>query len=300
MANAPQTSVARGLFREARPRQWIKNLLVFAAPFAAGALDDGDVLIRSLIAFVAFSMAASGTYFINDIVDRHADQEHETKRNRPIAAGIVSPELGVAVAVALLGGSLLVAFALSAEFALVLAAYVVVTISYSLALKHLPVVELGLLASGFILRAVGGGAATDIGLSEWFLMVTCFGALFIAGGKRFSELLTMAEKGGDHRPVLNEYSLSFLRQVRAVAASVTIMAYCLWAFDSAAARGSSFWYEMSIAPFVLAVLRYSLVVEEGRGGAPEEVFLSDRVLQILAAATIVLMGVAVMSTPPSL
>lgn len=210
------------------------------------------------------------------------------------------PELGVAVAAGLLIGSLAVAFALSGEFALVLAVYIVVTVSYSLAFKHLPVIELGLLASGFILRAVGGGAATGIGLSEWFLMVTCFGALFIAGGKRFSELLTLKGKGGDHRPVLDEYSLSFLRQVRSVAASVTIMTYCLWAFDSASIRGSSFWYEMSIAPFVLAILRYSLVVEEGRGGAPEEVFLSDRVLQILVAATIVLMGVAVMSTPPAL
>ena len=155
--------------------------------------------------------------------------------------------------------------------------------------------------SGFVLRAVAGGAATHVPLSPWFLLVTSFGALFIVGGKRSSEHEALGDDRAVHRAALGEYPAGFLRTVRTVAASVAVTAYCLWAFDrdnhlSRGARaGHLVWFELSIIPFVLAVLAVELAVERGRGGAPEELALKDRTLQALGVAWIVLLLVGIYS-----
>jgi len=272
----------RSLVRTARPKQWTKNVLVFAAPAAAGVLNEWDHLLQTLVAFVAFCLAASGTYFFNDALDAHADRQHPVKRFRPIASGHISPRLAKVVAVALVAAGILVAVPVrEGQLALVVAGYVALTLSYSAWLKHEPVIDLGVVAAGFVIRAIAGGAATGVGISDWFLIVAGGASLFMVTGKRYAEQIEMGDASGAHRATLTAYTRGYLSFVRAVAAGVTITAYCLWAFENAATTGSQTWFEISIVPFVLAILRYAHVVEQGGGGAPEDVVLNDHVLQVL-------------------
>src|SRR4051812_19907411 len=272
----------RALVRTARPKQWIKNVLVFAAPAAAGVLDEPKPLVQTIVAFVAFCLAASGTYFFNDALDAHVDRLHPTKQFRPVAAGHVSERLAKVIAVILVVLGILVAVPVqSGELAAVVAGYVLLTLTYSAWLKHEPVVDLGAVAAGFVIRAIAGGVATGVDISDWFLIVAGGASLFIVTGKRYAEQIELGDAGGAHRATLTAYSRGYLSYVRAVASSVTIMAYCLWAFESAAKTGTQTWFEISIVPFVLAILRYAHVIEQGRGGAPEDIIFSDRVLQVL-------------------
>jgi decaprenyl-phosphate phosphoribosyltransferase len=280
-ASAPQPSLAMALLRTARPKQWVKNVLVFAAPLAAGVLTEAGPLARTLVAFVALCFAASGTYFLNDALDVEADRQHPTKRNRPIAAGHLSVGAakvwaGVLIAIGI-GISIPVTHG---ELAAVVAGYALLTISYSIWLKHEPVIDLAAVAAGFVLRAIAGGVAADVFISDWFLIVAASGSLFMITGKRHAELVDVGDSGTTRRTLL-EYTTSYLGFVRAVAASVMVTSYCLWAFENASTTGDDTWFRLSIVPFVLAVLRYAFLIEQGKGGAPEEIVLSDRVLQIL-------------------
>ncbi|HEX6312973.1 MAG TPA: decaprenyl-phosphate phosphoribosyltransferase [Acidimicrobiia bacterium] len=280
-APPPSPSLARSLLRTARPKQWVKNTLVFAAPGAAGVLTEPDQLARTVVAFVAFCLAASGTYFLNDAADAEADRNHPVKRSRPIAAGHLSVGAARVIAIVLMVAALGLAAPLNnGKLALVVAGYIAITVSYSLWLKHEPVVDLGAVAAGFVLRAIAGGVATDVALSDWFLIVAGAGSLFIVTGKRHAEQVELGDASSGHRSTLAEYSESYLNYVRAVTSGVAITAYCLWAFENAAAVGDVFWFRLSIVPFVAAILRYALVIDQGRGGAPEEIVLGDRVLQI--------------------
>jgi decaprenyl-phosphate phosphoribosyltransferase len=270
------------LVRTARPKQWTKNVLVFAAPAAAGVLDQRDAIIQTLVAFVAFCLAASGTYFFNDALDAHVDRLHPTKQFRPVASGHISERLAKVVSLVLVLLAILVALPVQdGKLALVVAGYVVLTLSYSAWLKHEPVIDLGVVAAGFVIRAIAGGVATGVDISDWFLIVAGGASLVMVTGKRYAEQIEMGDAGGAHRATLTAYTRGYLSYVRAVASGVAIMAYCLWAFESAAQTGSQAWFEISIIPFVLAILRYAHVVEQGRGGAPEDVVLTDRVIQVL-------------------
>jgi decaprenyl-phosphate phosphoribosyltransferase len=290
----PRPSLARALLRTARPKQWVKNVLVFAAPGAAGVLDDPEQLGYTFVAFVALCLAASGTYFLNDALDARADREHPTKQHRPVAAGHVSTTTAITMFAILVIAALAISVPITrGELAAVVGGYVLLTVSYSLFLKHEPVVDMGAVAAGFVLRAVAGGVATDVEISDWFLIVAAFGSLFMVTGKRHAEQIELGSDASSHRATLEEYSTSFLSFVRAVAASVTVTAYCLWAFESAAATGDETAFRVSIVPFVLAILRYAHLIEQGKGGAPEEIVLSDRVLQVLAAAWIAAFAVGV-------
>ena len=272
----------RALVRTARPKQWMKNVLVFAAPAAAGVLDEPKHLVQTLVAFVAFCLAASGTYFFNDAVDAHADRLHPTKQFRPVAAGHISERLAKVIAMILVVLGIAVAIPVqNGELAAVVAGYVALTLTYSAWLKHEPVVDLGMVAAGFVIRAIAGGVATGVEISDWFLIVAGGASLFMVTGKRYAEQIELGDASGAHRATLTAYSRGYLSYVRAVASGVTIMAYCLWAFESAAKTGTQTWFEISIVPFVLAILRYAHVIEQGRGGAPEDIILSDRVLQVL-------------------
>jgi decaprenyl-phosphate phosphoribosyltransferase len=285
------------LVRLARPKQWIKNVLVVAAPGAAGVLGNGTALARTAVAFVCFCLAASGTYFINDANDAEADRLHPTKRHRPIAAGHLEPKLARAIAV----GLIVLALAITApvndgKLTAVIAGYLAVTFSYTLWLKHEPVIDLAAVAAGFVFRAIAGGAATGVPLSDWFLIVAGAGSLFVVTGKRHAELVELGTGPTTHRRSLDMYSSAFLNYVRAVASSVTILAYCLWAFEKSAKVGTPVWFELSIVPFVLGILRYALLLEHGQGGAPEDVVLSDRVLLVLGAVYVLLFGIAIHGT----
>jgi decaprenyl-phosphate phosphoribosyltransferase len=290
-------SLPAALLRLARPRQWVKNILLFAAPGAAGALTHRTPLVHTVVAFALFCLASSGTYFVNDAIDYEADRLHPTKRQRPIAAGIITPAYAIA------GGALMLALALtlsvlliSAQFAGVVAGYVFITIAYSVRLKHEPVIDLAAVASGFIIRAIAGGIAAGVLVSSWFIIVVSFGALFMVAGKRHAEQLDMGDDAGSHRATLETYSQAYLRYIRSTSSALAIAAYCLWAFDRETAIHANIpWYEFSIIPIVLGIFRYALVLENGAGSAPEEIVLSDRTLQFLGVAWAVLFALGVYS-----
>jgi decaprenyl-phosphate phosphoribosyltransferase len=291
-ARSPGT-VARGVLKTMRPRQWVKNVLVLAAPFAAGDLLMPGIAPKLAIAFVAFSLAASGIYLVNDAKDVEADRVHPTKRNRPIAAGIVPAGLAVGVAVVLLLGSLALSLLASVQLAALLAVYVVVQLAYCFWLKHQPVLDICIVASGFLMRAIAGGAATGIALSQWFLLVAGFGSLFMVAGKRYAEMMLADRTGAKIRKSLEAYSASYLRFVWGLSATVLITTYCLWAFEIRETENNPVWAAVSIVPFVVAVLRYSVDVDSGSGGEPEEIALGDRVLQVLALLWVGTLTVAV-------
>ena len=279
--------------REARPKQWLKNVLVFAAPTALGDIST-DLIVRSVVVFVAFCMTASGTYYWNDIKDVEADRAHPTKRNRPIASGAVP--LGVArmVGTLLLVGGPLLAFAVRPEAGGVVGLYAILTVGYSVSWKHIALLDLALVASGFVLRAMAGAAGTDTRMSSWFVMCTSFGSFFIVAGKRFAELLEMGDNATVTRRSLSAYSVPYLRQLLSVSCTATVVSYCLWAFENGeSASGALPWHGLSIVPMVLALLRYMMVLERGGGGAPEEVFTKDRSLQLYGLAWVVVYALGV-------
>ncbi len=265
-----------------RPRQWIKNVLVGAAPLAAGTILHGTTAVRTLLALVAFCLASSATYCVNDVMDREADAQHPTKRGRPVASGAVPPWAALALAAVLAVAA--VAVTGPPAFRLVVLGYLVLTVSYSVWLKHRPVLELGLVSGGFLLRAVGGGLATGLPLSQWFLIVTAFGSLFMVAGKRLSELIAAQHASAVVRRSLTYYPLSYLRMVLGISAGVTITGYCLWAFEVGAGHRGGTWSAISVAPFVLAVMRYGLDSDLGRVEEPEQVVRRDGTLQVLGLA----------------
>lgn len=290
---ATASSSVRAWIRLVRPRQWAKNALVFAAPLGAGVLFEPDAAVRSLIAFVAFSAAASATYAVNDILDADRDRSHPVKGSRPVAAGEVSASLAATVAAVLAAIALSAGLAVSTGLLIVIGVYLVSMLLYSVRLKHLPVVDLVLVAGAFVLRAIAGGVATDVPLSSWFLIVTSSGALYVVAGKRYSELTTLADAGREHRPSLHGYSEAYLRHVLTLGAGLAAIAYCLWAFEVPRTGASRMLMQLSIIPFVTALLRYSHIVIAGGGGEPEEVFLRDGVLIVLALMWILVFGTGV-------
>lgn len=273
-------STARALVRAARPRQWIKNVLVVAGPLAAGSLLQASALRAVTVAFLAFCLAASGIYLLNDVLDREADRAHPVKRLRPIASGAVGVPLAVATGVVLLIAAHVLALLTGyPRLAAVLAVYAILQLAYCVWLKHQAVLDLAIVSSGFLLRAVAGGAAAGVLLSPWFLLVASFGSLFMVAGKRFSEVALVGEGQGATRRGLELYSANYLRFVWGMAGAATITFYSLWAFSLD--RDNLFLPQLSIAPFVLALLRYAIDIDKGAAGEPESIVLGDRVLQVL-------------------
>jgi decaprenyl-phosphate phosphoribosyltransferase len=268
------------LARACRPRQWIKNSLVLAAPTAAGVLLQPRAILEMVVAVIAFCVASSGIYLVNDIVDVQADRVHPTKRHRPIASGELSVRTAWTAALVLLPGALVISALLTWQLLVVLAVYEVLQLWYCLGMKHEPVIELASVASGFLLRAVAGGVATHVELSEWFLIAAGFGSLFMAAGKRYAEILVVKETGAAIRPVLMRYTPSYLRFVWTLSAGVLVMTYAQWAFTIHQTTQNE-WSVGSIVPFVLALLRYAVDVDSGAAGEPEEIVLHDRLLLLL-------------------
>jgi decaprenyl-phosphate phosphoribosyltransferase len=285
--------VAGGLARAIRPRQWVKNVLVLAAPLASADLTQLSLLIKVAVAFVAFCLAASAVYLVNDSVDVAEDRAHPVKRNRPIAAGRVPVPLAVGTSVVLFLAALAVSLLASPQLLIVIAVYIAVQLGYCFGLKHQPVIDICIVASGFLIRAIAGGAATGIPLSQWFLLCAGFGSLFMVAGKRYAEFVLAERTGAKIRRSLAGYSASYLRFVWTLSATVLVMMYGLWAFEIRAAHHNSVWSVISMVPFVVAVLRYAVDVDGGNGGEPEEIAFGDRVLQVLALVWVCTLVVAV-------
>jgi len=287
-------SLLPGILRELRPKQWIKNLLVFAAPAAAGVIAERAELLRTIGAFACFCAAASATYLINDISDVESDRRHPTKRERPIAAGIVPVPVAIVLSILLLISGVGGAFLIRRDFGLTILAYLALTTVYTLWLKHIAVLDIISVAAGFVLRAIGGATATNVPISEWFFIVTSFGALFMVAGKRQGEQSDLGDEAAAIRPVLAQYTTGFLSYLRAVFSGGALIAYCLWAFSSAELQGSnSVLFQLSIVPFAIAILRYALLLEQGKGAEPENLVLSDRALLLAGGAWILLYGIAI-------
>jgi decaprenyl-phosphate phosphoribosyltransferase len=290
----PSRSLFTALLVEARPKQWAKNVLVFAAPGAAGILNHRAALADSAVAFVCFCLAAAGTYYLNDAADAASDRLHPTKRFRPIAAGEIPVRLARVLGVAMIGAGVGLGFAVRWQLAIVVAAYVTVTTCYTIWLKHIAVVDIVGVAAGFVLRAIAGGSATDVPISNWFFIVASFGSLFMVTGKRRAEARTMGAGAAGVRSTLGDYSPEYLAYLQAVTTGVVLVGYCVWAFEKAALTDYRIpWFQLTILPFVLAILRYALLVDAGAGGAPEDVVFRDRPLQIMAVAWALLFALGV-------
>ena len=296
----PSGPFLRSVLIAMRPRQWIKNLLVFAAPGAAGLLGRPGVLGRTTLAAGIFLIASAGTYLVNDAIDAPSDRVHPEKRNRPIAAGEISTTFAIVIGASLLVLAILAAtFLYGLQLASVIGAYVAITVSYTIWLKRVAVVELACVSAGFVLRAVAGGAAVHIPISPWFAIVTSSAALLVVTGKRSAEIDALGEDGAAHRQVLERYPQAFLRSLRTLAAAVAIIAYCVWAFERAAhvdigrPDADNIFFELSIIPFVLGVVSVELAIERGDGGAPEELVLRNRAIQVLALACLALVAVGI-------
>ncbi len=283
--HGPPKSLAGGIVKAIRPRQWVKNVLVLAAPLAAGSITDLEVLGPVAIAFVAFCLAASGIYLVNDALDVEADRAHPTKRFRPIAAGVLPVNLAYVLSAVFLAGSIGLSFVADWRLAVVMGIYVVVQLAYCFGLKHQHVIDICIVSSGFLLRAVAGGAAAGIPLSQWFLLIMAFGSLFMAAGKRYAEIQIALNTGAKIRKSLESYTPTYLRFVWTLAATAVVVFYGLWAFQSDQIHGGS-WFAVSMIPFTVAILRYAVDVDGGQAGEPEEIALGDRVLQLLALAWI--------------
>ena len=246
-------------------------------------------------------MGASSIYLINDARDVEADRAHPTKRFRPIAAGVLPVGLAYAMAALLIVGSIGLSFLATAgpQLAIVMAVYIALQLGYCFGWKHMPVIDIALVSSGFMLRTMAGGVAAGIVLSQWFLLVAAFGSLFMASGKRYSEILLAERTGAKIRKSLEGYTPTYLRFVWTLAATALVMSYSLWGFQlSNAADGpASVWYQVSMVPFTIAVLRYAADVDRGNGGAPDEIALEDHALQVLALLWLACIAMAVYIIP---
>lgn len=269
------------VLRSARPRQWPKNLLVFAAPLAGASLGRDDGLAYALVAAVAFTAASVAVYLVNDVLDADRDRRHPVKRRRPIAAGDLpkSHALGVAAACVVAAGG--AAFWIGEPMlAVILGGYLASSLLYSLKLKHIPVIELVFVASGFVLRALGGAVATHVPPSGWFLLVCSLGAFLVATAKRFTELTVLGADAVRHRPSMRWYRPAGLRLTQRVTAVAMIASYVLWAYgeDGSWMRA---WHLASALPLAATLVRFDRLTARATAKPVEDLLARDTPMVIL-------------------
>ncbi len=281
-------AMARALFKTMRPRQWTKNGFVYAALVFDGKLFEPTLFLRTTVAFVCFCLISSATYLINDLVDIEKDRQHPTKRHRPLAAGTLPPWVAIATAILFVILCLPVAFWISPSFGAILTGYLLLTLAYTFYLKRVVIVDLLVLAGGFVLRVAGGVAVIDVErFSPWLYVCMVLLALFIVMGKRRHELILLEGKASSHRTSLENYNLRFIDEMIALVTSAIVMAYSLYTFS---APNLPLNHTMMLTiPFVLyGLFRYLYLIHvKGEGGAPEELLLRDRPLLIDVALWVV-------------
>lgn len=265
-----------GLLRTLRPRQWIKNGFVYAALLFDEKLFDWPLLVRTTVAFVLFCMISSTVYIINDLADLEKDKLHPKKRNRALPSGQLKPWFAVVSAIGILAACLLLSFWLEPWFGAIVASYFVLNVAYSFALKHMVIIDVMVVAAGFVLR-VGAGAvvAEAENFSPWLYVCTIFLALFLAIGKRRHELTLLAGEANTHRKILEEYTVDFLDEMIHLVTTSTIIAYSLYTFSAANLPPNHAM--MLTIPFVIyALFRYQYLIHvKGEGGAPEMLLYTD-------------------------
>ncbi len=277
-----------------RPRQWTKNLLVFAGLLFSQSLGHPALVVRAGLAFVVFCALSGSMYLVNDVLDAERDRSHPQKRIRPVASGRLPEGVALAAGLLLAAGACAGAFALGRSFGAVALAYAGLLVAYSAGLKHFVIVDALVIAAGFVLRAAGGVVVIGAEISDWLLLCTILLALFLTFGKRRHEVLLLEAGAANHRPILTEYPTQFLDQMIAVVTAATLMAYSLYTIspDTAAKLGTR-RLPLTI-PFVLyGLFRYLyLLYRRDLGGNPSEHLLTDRALLLdvaLWAGTVVLL-----------
>lgn len=265
------------LFKILRPRQWTKNFIAFAPLLFAGRLGEADALVPAAICTACLCLVSGSMYIINDIKDRESDARHPVKKLRPIAAGRVSPKAAAVVAALALVIGLTAGFLVRPVVGLGLLLYVILQLVYNYRLKSFAILDVFSIATGFVLRAACGGAAAHVTLSGWFLICTSLGALFLAIEKRRQELLALGDDAKSHRKSFDKYSLPLIDRMEAVVVPSLVTSYCIYCFFSPSGQ----WMLLTAPSVLFGVLRYQLLsTSQSSTGAPEEVLLKDKSIQI--------------------
>lgn len=282
----------KALFKTMRPRQWTKNVFIFAALVFDKQLFVVDSFLRTLAGFALFCLISSSVYIFNDLADVEADRQHPEKKNRPIASGKLSVRTAWTAGVVFVILTITLAYLLAPAFAAIVAAYFILNLAYSLSLKHISILDVLIIAVGFVLRV--GAGVTLIAVerfSPWLYIVMFLLSLFLGFGKRRAELALLTDGAGSHRKVLDGYTLPLLDQYIMIVSGTTIVAYSLYTF-SAPNVPDNHSMMLTIPFMVYAIFRYLYLIEvEHAGGTPEEVLLSDRPFQIsmlLWAVTVII------------
>jgi 4-hydroxybenzoate polyprenyltransferase len=271
----------KAMLKAMRPRQWVKNIIIFAAVVFDRKIGYPSALLATLAGFGLFSLTASAVYLINDIMDVENDRAHETKRHRPIASGALPVPAAWALAVVLLGVSLPLAYLLAPAFSFLLLGYFILNLSYSAWLKHIPILDVLILASFYVIRVAAGVTIIQVErFSPWLYIATTFVALLMGIGKRRTELVKAEANGNATRKVLQSYTLSYLDNLLMIVLTITIVTYSLYTFSAPNLPENH--VTMLTIPFVIyGVFRYLYLLQvENRGEAPEEIVLTDRPFQI--------------------
>ncbi len=263
-----------------RPKQWSKNLVIFAGLIFAQKFFQLDSLRISLLAFLAFSLNSSAVYLINDVKDLEQDKIHPTKKNRPLPSGLITPAQAIIASIVLSAISLTLAFCLNTHFGFLLAAYWLMMMTYSFKLKHVVIVDILVISAGFIIRAISGALVLDVMISRWLIACAIFLSLFLILAKRRNETIELGEAAPDHRAILEEYGQRFLDQMIAVVTACTIFSYVLYTADPETVAKFQTHNLILTVPFVIyGIFRYLyLVYQRNLGGRPEMILLSDRPL----------------------
>jgi 4-hydroxybenzoate polyprenyltransferase len=274
--------VTFGLLQSLRPRQWTKNLLVFAGLIFGGKLNDVHAVMLAVGAFGVFCLLSSTVYLINDIRDREADRRHPAKSGRPIASGALPVNVAAAAAGVLAAIALAGALVIGTKFAGVALLYLVVLGAYSFSIKHIVILDVLTLSGGFVMRAAGGALAVQVEFSHWLLLLTLLGALFLALSKRRAELVVLADDAGAHRPSLAEYSPYLLDQMIGVVTASTLLAYAFYTINPETVAKFHTDLLLWTVPFPLyGIFRYLYLVHRREGGgSPSDTLLEDRPIQI--------------------
>lgn len=277
-----RTSTVLALLQTARPHQWSKNVLVLAVPAAAAELLTVGVVTRLAWAVVVMVLASASTYLTNDAHDVAVDRAHPRKALRPVASGVLSTRLAARCGFALAVLALVAAVPLGWGLVAVVATYLTLTYAYCVRLKHVPVVDIVVVAAGFVLRSLAGAAATHTSVSSWFLLVALFGSLYLVAAKRLAEAERTAQ-GGVARQVLGSYPVAWLQQLVTISLAATLLSYAAWAVQYVGTDVALPALALSVVPFLVVLLRYSLLVSSGQGETPERLLASDRLLLGAAA-----------------
>lgn len=270
------------LFRSLRPKQWTKNVAIFAALVFSQRLFEPSFFLETLLAFFLFCFISGSVYILNDVVDLEQDKKHPQKSKRPIAAGKLKPSVAIATGVIILMLATTIAFSLSFPFGMVAVSYLILQILYSFYLKHVVILDVFSVASGFVLRVVGGAEVIHVPISSWLLICTILLSLFLAMSKRRHELILLEDNAVHHRKILYEYSPYFLDQMISVVTSSTVIAYALYTMSEETVKKFHTDNLKFTIPFVIyGIFRYLyLIHQKNEGGNPEMVLLTDKPLII--------------------